>query len=408
MRGRALFTTLLLGLASLLTFTCTSDDKDDSSVQIGVLLPLTGSLSSYGETSKAALEEAATRINSNDGTKVELTFEDTKTDPAIAAERLSALGDRGVKVVLGPYASSEVREAKATADTSGIILISPLSTSRSLAIADDNVLRFTPDDEQEGIAMAALAWADGTRVILPVTRDDEGNKGLQSAMKATFESYGGAFLPTITYATDETDFRDEAQSIAAAIKTEHAAGRTVGVYLTAFNEVTGLFRAASAGDPVLTTVTWYGSDSVALSKELVEDPAAGAFAVVADYPNPILGLDDAEKPRWGPVTDKITSTLGRTPDAFALAAYDGLDVAYAAMSRVGADADPGVLRAELLAAASGHEGLTGSTILNAAGDRASANYDFWSVCSRDGSLTWVRSAIYTTGSGGQAVRQEAC
>jgi branched-chain amino acid transport system substrate-binding protein len=378
-------------------------------MQIGVLLPLTGSLSSYGETSKAALEGAATSINSNGGTRVELAFEDTKTDPAIAAERLSALGDRGVKVVIGPYASSEVREAKAIADTRGIILISPLSTSRSLAIADDNVLRFTPDDEQEGVAMAALAWADGTRVILPVTRDDEGNKGLQSAMKATFESFGGAFLPAIMYGTSETDFRDEAQSIAAAIKTERAAGRPVGVYLTAFNEVTNLFRAASTGDPVLSTVKWYGSDSVALSKELVEDPTAGAFAVAADYPNPILGLDDAEKPRWGPVSDKVASKLGRTPDAFALAAYDALEVAHAVMSNVGAGADAEVLRAELVTAASGHKGLTGSTILNAAGDRASANYDFWSVCSPAGSLKWVRSAIYTSAStGGQAVRQEAC
>jgi len=408
LRRRIVCTALLLSFVAAFTLTCSSDDSDGS-IQIGVLLPLTGSLSSYGETSKAALEEAATRINSNDGTKVELTFEDTKTDSAIAADRLSALADRGVKVVLGPYASSEVREAKAMADNRGIILISPLSTSRSLAIADDNVLRFTPDDEQEGIAMAALAWADGTRVILPVTRDDEGNKGLQSAMKASFEHYGGAFLPTITYATDEIDFRDEAQSIAAAIKTERAAGRTVGIYLTAFNEVTSLFRAASTDDPVLSTIKWYGSDSVALSKELVEDPTAGAFAVAADYPNPILGLDDAEKNRWGPVSDKLTSTLGRTPDAFALAAYDALEVAHAAMSNVGAGADAAVLRAELLAVASGHQGLTGSTILNAAGDRASANYDFWSVCSRDGSLKWVRSAIYTSaGMGGQATRQEAC
>ncbi|MPZ48098.1 MAG: ABC transporter substrate-binding protein [Dehalococcoidia bacterium] len=362
---RGIMSAALIAALTALVLACSEDadepeeESETGSVRIGALLPLTGSLSSYGETSKAALDEAVTAINTP-GWKpvgwrpVELIVEDTKTEPAVALEKLRALQSRGVKLVIGPYASSEVREVKAFADSNGIVLISPLSTSRALAIAGDNIFRFTPDDEAEGKAIAALAWADGIRVIVPVTRDDEGNKGLQAAMKVTFEGLGGRFLPGVTYATNETDFRDEMITVAAAVNAERLAGHQVGVYLTAFNEVTGLFGAAAIGDPVLATVMWYGSDSVALSKDLVEDRTAAAFAVVANYPNPILGLNDSDRARWGPISDKVSAKLGRVPDAFALAAYDGLMVGYNA--RVAAGTNTDALKRELVSGAASYSG----------------------------------------------------
>ena len=407
MPGKSLVA-LLFGLVILLSSGCSDNGDEDGALRIGALLPLTGSLSSYGETSKAALEDAVAAINSREGADIDLIIEDTKTDPAAADERLRALAGRGIKVVIGPYSSAEVRQAKPFADSNGVILMSPLSTARSLAIPNDNVLRFTPDDEQEGKAVAGLAWADGIRVIVPVTRDDEGNKGLQAAMKTTFESLGGQFRADITYPANESDFVDEAATLATAIRTEQAAGRSVGVYLTAFNEVTKLFAAAVAGDPILATVKWYGSDSVALSKELTEDRTAAAFAVTADYPNPILGLADADKSKWGPVSERLVAKLGRAPDAFALAAIDALEVAYQVQTSVPRDAAAEALRRELAQTSGRYRGLTGSTELNEAGDRVAANYDFWSVCARGGSFTWVRSAVYEGGAQARAVRQSAC
>ena len=260
---------------------------------IGALLPLTGDLASYGEASHAALLDAVRGINSKGLQQVELIVMDTQTNPGVARQRLEALADLGVKVVIGPYASSEVTAAKPVADTRGVVLISPLSTARTLVIPNDNVLRFTPDDEQEGKALAALAYADGIRVLVPVTRDDVGNQGLQSATKAFFEALGGRVIDGVTYPAGEVDFSAEAATIAAIVAREKAAGSAVGVYLTAFAEVTALFHATT--DPVLTTVPWYGSDSVALSRDLVEDRVAAAFAVAAGYPNPILGLADEDK-----------------------------------------------------------------------------------------------------------------
>jgi branched-chain amino acid transport system substrate-binding protein len=378
-------------------------------VTIGALLPLTGSLASYGESSRAALADAAATINARGGPRLALEIEDTKTDPAAALEALQRLQGKGIRLMVGPYASSEVKAAKAFADDRGVILISPLSTARSLAIADDNVFRFTPDDEQEAVAVAALASADGVRVIVPVTRDDEGNTGLQDAFKRAFEKRGGRVMDRVTYGADRRDFAETVRRLLEGVtRAQQAGAGRVGVYLTAFDEVVGFFNqtaAASPGSATLAGVRWYGSDGVAQSKELVADASAAAFALQAGYPNPILGLDDRSRATWGPVAQRIAAKLGRTPDAFALAAYDALMVGYATLLKAPAGAGPTALRQQLTSVANAYDGLTGRTTLNAAGDRASGDYDFWAVCRVGSALAWGKAAVYT---GGAAKRVSGC
>jgi branched-chain amino acid transport system substrate-binding protein len=386
-----------------------STTAEGSSVTVGALLPLTGDLASYGETSQAALDEAVTQLQA-DGNRVVLSIKDTATDPPKALEGLTALNEQGVKLVIGPYASSEVRAVKDFADKNGIILISPLSTATSLAVPDDNVLRFTPDDEQEGIAVANLAYSDGIRTIVPITRDDEGNKGLQSSMKPAFEALGGSVAPLITYPAGTEDFTDTVRDLDEGVSAASAQGGPVGVYLTAFGEVTKLFGAA-AGKYELQSVKWYGSDSVALSKGLIVDQTAAAFAVKADYPNPILGLREADSALWKPVVDRLTQRLGRTPDAFALAAYDALVVGVKGLQdTTEGEGAPG-LRKAIVDAARDYTGLTGPTELNDAGDRSLGNYDFWAVCEGETGYDWVRVATYTAGAdggAGEAKRETGC
>ena len=50
-------------------------------------------------------------------------------------------------------------------------------------------------------------------------------------------------------------------------------------------------------------------------------------------------------------------------------------------------------------AAASHFGTTGWTALNAAGDRANADFDFWSMRRVDGTAKWVRTARYDSGTG---------
>jgi branched-chain amino acid transport system substrate-binding protein len=370
-------------------------------VVIGALLPLTGALASYGESGRAALAEAVAAINARGGPRLTLAIEDTRTDPATALGALTKLAGQGITLVVGPYASSEVKAAKSFADEHGVILISPLSTARSLAVAGDNVFRFTPDDEREAAAVAALAASDGVRVIIPLTRDDEGNRGLQAAFKPAFERRGGRTLEAVTYGANQADFADTARRLLdTAVRARRADPGGVGVYLTAFDEVVGLFNqiaAANGSDEALAGVKWYGSDSVAQSRALVANPGAAVFALGAGYPNPILGLDERSRATWGPVAERIAARLGRVPDAFALAAYDALMVGYAALVQAGDGAGAEARHREVTVVANVHDGLTGRTMLNAAGDRVSDRFDFWAICRVGGRLAWGKAAVYADG-----------
>ena len=44
-----------------------------------------------------------------------------------------------------------------------------------------------------------------------------------------------------------------------------------------------------------------------------------------------------------------------------------------------------------------YEGVTGSTALDAAGDRLKGNFDFWAVRPQGGGYGWVRTGTYIDG-----------
>jgi branched-chain amino acid transport system substrate-binding protein len=391
---------LLTGLVVLVVACGGGDESSDDEVRIGALLPLTGALASNGEAAQATLEAARDTINADSELTVELVVKDTATDPETVLSDLEELHHDDINVVVGPFASSTVEAVKDYADSNGIILVSPLSTAGTLALPDDNIYRFTPDERAEGAALAAVLREDGIDTVIPVTRDDPGNRGLQAGLKAAFEAAGGTIVEGVTYGADEADFAAVVADIAALI--EERGGDSTAVYLTAFGEVVQVFNAAAGGDPELTSVRWYGSDSVALSADLVADRVAAGFAVEVGYPNPILGLRNQDSVMWRPVIDAIEREIGRTPDTFALAAYDALVVLHTAIESAGVDADAESIGAAFVTAAEDHTGLTGPTVLNEAGDRASASFDFWSVCRAASAFVWERTISYTPARSGEA------
>ena len=151
------------------------------------------------------------------------------------------------------------------------------------------------------------------------------------------------------------------------------------MYLAAFDEVVGVFHAVQSNSTLSDTV-WYASDGVALSAALTADSSAAAFAVSVDYPNPIFGLPEALRNQWEPVANAIEARTGITPDAFALSAYDGLFVVQPALQgvkKVNKNFDN--FKAAFVQKADAYQGVTGSTALDAAGDRLNGDFDFWAV-----------------------------
>ena len=411
-RGPHTLRTLLLLLAGLILWLPAprQGEAGQATVKkrfvIGGLFSLTGAWSTLGTSSAVALELAAEDLNAyfdriDSQLEIAVAIEDTQLDPQLALQRLRSLSARGVRVVVGPQSSAEVAAIKAFADANDVLLISQSSTAGSLAIARDNVLRLCPGDDLEGEAVAALMWADGIRVIVPVWRDDPGNGGLHDAVQAHFvTALGGTMLPGVKYAPDTADFSTAAAALASQVSAARAqhGNNAVAVYLAAFDEVVALFQAADASS-VLRSTRWYGSDGVALSNALLGDGTAAAFAALTGYPNPTFGLDAGAQLKWAPVAARIESVTEFAPDAFALGVYDAAWLAAQTVALGKNKVELGFVKDELPGVAGSFFGTTGWTILNEAGDRRFGNFDFWAIRDVEGEPQWVAVAHYNTASG---------
>ncbi len=338
--------------------------------------------------------ESANLVQRSSGSPLvfEVDVRDTALVPANALQQLKELSARGVRIVVGPIASSEAAAIRDFANQNGILLVSPSSTAGSLAIPDDNLFRFCPDDSKEVEAMVALMKEDGVGAVVAAWRDDVANQGLHDAMARLFPT--AVQPPGRRYAAGTKDFAPVVADLSAQVAAAKAAhpNDTV-VYLAAFDEAADLFGAA-ASDPVLSSVRWYGSDGGALSEALRSNSKAVAFGAGRGFPCPIYGLDDRYRSVWQPLTNRLKSVWGAEADTYTLAAYDAVQVAVRAFQRVGSRPGFTDLRAAFLNETKSYVGATGPVVLNAAGDRASGAFDFWSLRQVDGQGTWRRSAAF--------------
>lgn len=372
--------------------------------KVGLLVSLTGSWNSLGRNTVAALQIANEQLKTtakaeHGGYRFNFYVRDTALDPAKALAAIQDLDKRGVKIVIGPQSSSEVAMIKPYADAHNILIISQGSTASSLAIAGDNIFRFCPNDKREADAIVALMQHDGIHSIVPLWRNDAGNNGLHDSVKAAFENLGGIVTSGFQYQPTTTDFSAATTSVASQIQSLLNAGAdptSVAIYSAAFDEIVDVFHSA-APNATLSSTRWYGSDGVALSAALTGDASAAAFAASAYYPNPTFGLDPTLQNLWQPVADAIEARTGIPADAFALSAYDALFVVERALRVTGNLKDFASFKLAFVDAADSYSGVTGSTALDAAGDRLSADFDFWAVRQANGTFSWIRIGAYTDG-----------
>ena len=314
------------------------------SVTLGALLPLTGAWSSVGESEDAAVKIAIKDVNeyfskSNSNIRIGLIVEDTRTDPAISLEKLQDLAAKGVRIVIGPATSAELKELQDYADEKGILLISPSSTAPSLAIVGNNVFRFVPDDTHQAQAISRQMWQEGVRVVVPMWRTDIYGNELVSAVKEDFGKLGGIVSDGIGYVPSTGDFstslnrinfiiwsqdlRSLSSKVSQAV-TQYGADK-VGVYLVAFDEVAPIFIGAQ-NQPVLSMVKWYGSDGSVLNNKLVRNIEAALFAVKTGFVNPIYAVDNKNY-KFKLINNQIQEIIGRVPRPYAEVAYDAFWVA---------------------------------------------------------------------------------
>jgi len=375
-----------------------------NTIKIGALFSYsTGEWTTLGKTSKSAVSISETRVNSylasiSSGNRVSVTYGDTYLNADSALAQMRRMYAAGIRVVIGPQSSSECAKIKPFADSSGMVVISQGSTAGSLSIPDDNIFRFCPVDSMEAKASVALMKYDTVKYLIPVYRTDVGNTGLYNSVSGYFSTTisGGTIASGISYDASTTNFAPIVSQIRSKILAAPSGAKT-GVYLAAFDENVQIFISASS-DPLLSSVKWYGSDGVVQSAVLTGNTVASQFAATVKYDCPIFGLDASSAPIRDPLAVQITSETGIQPDAFTFAAYDAFYVAGLAANIV-PNFSSSVYKTALVQFSGTYSGASGSTTLNASGDRANANFDFWGVRLISGAYKWKVTAKYNSGTG---------
>ena len=368
-------------------------------VKLGFLASMTGVLATFGENEAAAAELAAEEVNAflreagADWT-LKIVIEDTQTTPDIALEKTESFAARGIKLLIGPLSSAEVRAIKGYCDAEKILAISQSSTAPDLAIADDYIFRFCPTDKLgQGPAMARILYDDGKLYVIPVTRNDAWGVGLEEAAAKRFTELGGTFLEGIRYAPDAVEFTAESSDLASKVESAVATygADNVAVWHISFEEANAFFTAASAYD-VLSTVRWYGSDGTANSGAMIEDPTVAEFAAAVGYPCTIFAPTHSAK--WEKVRQNGLDKLGREPDSYSYAVYDVV-WAYAYSLLTVDKYDPEAVKAVLPTVTESLFGASGWVELDDAGDRKAGDYDIWQVEEiAAGQYDWVHAGIW--------------
>jgi branched-chain amino acid transport system substrate-binding protein len=374
-------------------------------IRIGVLLPLTGDWSSQGAASNAALGIADDDVNGflkdiGSSWRVNLTARDTGTNPETALRELEYMSSQGIRLVIAATSSSELHAIKDYANANNMILIGTASTSPSLAIPADSVIRLVPDDVNQGKAMAELLKMENITAIIPFIREDVWGEGLLNATRSSFERRGGVVLEGVRYEPGD-DPSSEIERLSAIVNDSKSRFRPseIGIYLVSFDEAVPLMARASK-DRQLSSVRWFGSDGLADAPGLVENSAAAEFAYETGFICPIYGVVPGQLIRnmsdYESVTGAIKQQTGSLPSGYALASYDALWIASESMI-LGGSGNTSQLMKALISVANRFTGINGPLSINDAGDRESVTYEFLAVNKTNDGYFWQIAGDFRSG-----------
>ena len=383
---------------SLTFFGCRKDHEETckiETIKVAALLSKTGEWSNLGISSEAALEIGVSQINQDFESRglpyrFELSVFDTELTPSIALQNMEYLASNNFRLVIGPQSSSEMAAVKSIADSLGILVVSQGSTASSLSIANDALFRYVPGDQIEGAAMANTMITAGKQALVTLARNDVGNVGLQNSLNTNFSNLGGTVVSAGTYDPLATDYSVSLAAVKNQIIQYSASysNTQIAVYLASFDEAVALFNQAS-GDPVLSSVNWYGGDGFIKNQALLNDPLAAQFAFATSFFSPEFGLPASAQNIWSPLLTSIFNACGQDADAFTLSAYDAIKVmAKVIEQNSGIPATGSSLFNSFMTLSNSHVGATGSIALNANGDRANGSFNYWGLAFANGVYTW--------------------
>ena len=188
-------------------------------VKIGVVLPLTGPIAAFGETSKNGLEVAYEKNHTlSNGDNIKLVYVDDRGDKVEAATAVKRLLDKDkVSVILGEVASSNSMAMAPIAEKNKTPMITHASTNPRVTKGKKYVTRACFIDPFQGAVMAKYALDNNLKTAVVVTdAKQDYSVGLSKAFKKAYTAGGGKILKTVLINSGDKDFNAQVTAIKQA------------------------------------------------------------------------------------------------------------------------------------------------------------------------------------------------
>lgn len=385
---------------------CKKEDSQDipvsAEIRLGAIMDLTGDYSQEGKTGKAAIELALTSLNQRYASvalpiRFSCVFIDTQMDTMLTQKAAGDLYNQGIRLLVGgPGNSTELKSIAPFLNSKKMLALTCFSSTPSLSIPDDYIFRLITDDLVQADALVRMMVNDSVKAIIPIWRDDTYGNGLIEAVHQKFEQEGGILFPGVSYNPANPAFI--AMMEEAATQIDQAVSiygkSSVAILLITYQEASEFLRIASSL-PTPGTIKWYGCDANFQKKTITADTAAARFAAKVRFLAPIMGIGTAGRlpvPAEN-LTSQIFAVCDLTPDAYALSAYDAVQL-YGLAFDLTRSSEPENIKTALPLVCGSYDYLGISRKLNEAGDLASANYIFWTVLPVLGGYTWNSYATW--------------
>lgn len=185
-------------------------------LDIGVVLPLSGSVAAYGNAALSGIKVAnAMQPTLKNGEKINLNIVDTKGDKIesiTATERILPK----VNAIIGEMITANTIVVMNTAEAKKVPVIAPAATNDKLLKGKNYAARVCFNDSFQGEAMAKYLLAQGKKTTI-IVKDQatDYSLGLSKAYKKEFTKGGGEIIKELIITSGDKDFNAIVAQIAS-------------------------------------------------------------------------------------------------------------------------------------------------------------------------------------------------
>ena len=328
-------------------------------INLGAVLPLTGSSASIGEDQRRGIELAVEKVNADGGVlgkQLNVVVEDSagQASAAIdAAKKLTTVDN--VTAVLGEYSSGLTVPLGQYLQGAGTIHVNIGSSSPEIAGIGDRSFSVIGLDTIASRFAAEKMRERGYRNVAVLAPNNSYGEGVSRAFAAAFGAVGGSVTGTVLYAEGQTSYRAELDRMAAS--------RPDAYLYTAYGQDSAVInrQAFEAG---LQTTPWFGIYLTMCTSDSAPETVDGQIGMDVNYVGPNgAAYRQAYRDKYG---EDFASTFNGY-------AYDGVLMLARAIEQA-KSTDAAAVAAALREIGQGYAGVTGDITFDPDNQRTQQPY----------------------------------